>query len=218
MMNAIFLRVLGLAILSLSGTNAFAQAKCVEEAGGVCLKYANPAPAAPINAAHKAEIELALSAADRRRLQKKLAELGFYSGAIDGALGPKSRKAIAIWQASRKVRATGFVSSLDIAELRETQADIVVDDETISALIQARANGVSCNIPGTLFDYKVTYGPNQSVTVRSPLYDGTGRWVYADGKICSEMPRLSRTCNDVSRYIDRGEITDLEICELASKF
>lgn len=79
---------------------------CIEELAGTCLKYADPpagAPAAPARVTSPAEREeqaLGLTAADRRRVQSGLRAAGAYSGGIDGAFGPGTRRGISAWQQS----------------------------------------------------------------------------------------------------------------------
>lgn len=61
--------------------------------------------------------EPAMSLSTRRQVQLALRELGYYRGAIDGAFGRGTRAAIANWQASRGVRATGLLTSQNIRTL-----------------------------------------------------------------------------------------------------
>jgi len=51
-----------------------------------------------------------LSLAERKAVQRALREAGFYGGAIDGALGPGSRKAIAAWQESVGATPSGYLA------------------------------------------------------------------------------------------------------------
>lgn len=51
-----------------------------------------------------------MSLAERKAVQRALREAGFYAGAIDGALGPGSRKAIAAWQDSVGAAASGYLA------------------------------------------------------------------------------------------------------------
>ncbi|MDQ7777436.1 peptidoglycan-binding protein [Paracoccus aminovorans] len=51
-----------------------------------------------------------MSLAERKAVQRALREAGFYGGAIDGALGPGSRKAIAAWQESVGATPSGYLA------------------------------------------------------------------------------------------------------------
>ena len=94
---------------------AFAEKVCVEEVGGVCLKFQDVRQVSPAEAA---ENQLGLTAADRRAAQAGLAVEGYYSGGVDGALGPQSRGAIRNWQSSRGEAATGYLTAGQMAALR----------------------------------------------------------------------------------------------------
>jgi len=51
----------------------------------------------------------ALSFEDKKALQRKLTQLGFSTGGVDGQIGPNSRKAIRAWQRSNGLPADGYV-------------------------------------------------------------------------------------------------------------
>jgi len=57
-------------------------------------------------------------AGDIRALQTRLRTLGFYSGAIDGSYGPKTRNAIIDYQIARKTSSTGLATRALLRELR----------------------------------------------------------------------------------------------------
>ncbi len=59
-----------------------------------------------------------LNAVERRELQSRLADLGFYSGTIDGAIGPLSRAGIIKFQIHNGLRADGFATTALIKKLR----------------------------------------------------------------------------------------------------
>lgn len=59
-----------------------------------------------------------LTIADRRELQQRLTVAGFDTGGTDGVLGPRSRDAIAAWQRSQGLAATGEPSASLLAALR----------------------------------------------------------------------------------------------------
>lgn len=118
----------------LVGRPAYAQANriCVEEVSGVCLKFEEapkrqaapkPAPApAPASPAQIAERNIGLSAADRLNVQAALRAEGFYQGAIDGAIGPQSRRAIRNWQTARGDAATGYLTASQFGSLSQAAA------------------------------------------------------------------------------------------------
>jgi peptidoglycan hydrolase-like protein with peptidoglycan-binding domain len=61
--------------------------------------------------AEAAESALNLTLSDRQRLQVALSSLGFATRGNDGALGPRSREAIAAWQRAKNLPATGFIDA-----------------------------------------------------------------------------------------------------------
>lgn len=105
--------IAALALLSLAPAPALAERVCVEELAGTCLKYADPpaaAPARPVSAEEEAERALGLGPEERRRIQSGLRAAGHYGGAVDGAIGPASRRAIASWQRAEGAPATGYLT------------------------------------------------------------------------------------------------------------
>lgn len=105
---------------------ASAERVCVEEVGGVCLKYRNadPAPQPSQPAAPRASTQSAptpsgvrLNRADRRAVQRGLAASGYYRGGIDGALGPQSQRAIRAWQAANGYASTGNLTRAQANQL-----------------------------------------------------------------------------------------------------
>ncbi len=61
--------------------------------------------------------ERALSREQRMALQEALQWAGFYDSAIDGAIGPGTRRSMAAWQAARGHEATGVLTTRQRAEL-----------------------------------------------------------------------------------------------------
>ena len=108
-------------VTALAPVAATAQANrvCVEEVGGVCLKYQDAPKPAPLSPAEAAERRLGLSGEERRAIQSGLSAEGFYDGSIDGALGPQSRRAIRAWQSARGESATGFLTGDQVAALKD---------------------------------------------------------------------------------------------------
>ncbi len=70
-----------------------------------------------------------------KRAQAALRSLGHYDGAIDGALGPKSRTAIRDWQRSRGLATSGTLSNKQIDMLA---ADARAEDERLAELAKQR--------------------------------------------------------------------------------
>jgi len=50
-----------------------------------------------------------ISFADKEALQRRLTELGYSTGGIDGQIGPMTRKAIRAWQRANGLAADGYV-------------------------------------------------------------------------------------------------------------
>ncbi len=50
-----------------------------------------------------------LSFSDKKALQRKLTELGYSTGGVDGRIGPNSRRAIRAWQAANGLTADGYM-------------------------------------------------------------------------------------------------------------
>ena len=120
-----------LAALLLAASAAQAERVCVEELAGTCLKYADPAPGpapapsaepAPVSEAERVERALGLGPAERRRVQQGLRADGFYDGAIDGLVGPGTRRAIRSWQRRVGEPETGFLTAGQIRVLSERAA------------------------------------------------------------------------------------------------
>lgn len=108
---------------------ASAQRVCVEEAGGVCLKYA-PAPTAPkpqpstrapapLSPAAQEERALRLNRDERREVQAGLRVGGYYSGALDGAIGRGTRAGISRWQSDVGEPVTGYLTFRQARRLRD---------------------------------------------------------------------------------------------------
>ena len=68
------------------------------------------------------EAALHLSRDERRAIQTNLTLLGYDTRGVDGILGRGSRAAIAAWQDRQRFEATGYLTAVQIARLRE-QAD-----------------------------------------------------------------------------------------------
>ena len=107
------------------------------------------------------EESLALSRADRRRIQQNLTLLGFDTRGVDGVFGRGSRAAIGRWQSSEGFRATGFLDGAQIRVLTEkarikAEADRATKERDDLAYWQQTGSGT--NVQG-LRNYLARY-PN----------------------------------------------------------
>jgi lipid-binding SYLF domain-containing protein len=66
----------------------------------------------------------ALSSAEIKKAQEALQAKGYYTGRIDGIIGPKTRQAIRDYQASEKIQVTGFLDA-------ETASRLGVREESV---------------------------------------------------------------------------------------
>ncbi|MEL7465376.1 MAG: peptidoglycan-binding domain-containing protein [Pseudomonadota bacterium] len=119
--------------LNAGASPAWAQQVCVEEAGGVCLKYApapEPTPAAPkpqpttrapapLSPAAQEERALRLTRDERREVQAGLRVGGYYNGSLDGAIGRGTRAGISRWQSEVGEPVTGFLTFAQARRLRD---------------------------------------------------------------------------------------------------
>ncbi len=112
---------------------AMVPAPVAPDAGTIVAAPLPPVPAMPDSAAPAVEAappapveetpaearrsEAALTQEDRMALQTALQWDGFYNSAIDGAIGPGSRSAMAAWQASKGYDTTGVLTSRQRDEL-----------------------------------------------------------------------------------------------------
>jgi len=80
-----------------------------------------PPSAAPQGVAEKSARSAVSQSLDARNkdIQKALKNAGFYSGSIDGKLGPKTKKAIEEFQLSKGLKADGKVGPKTWAELEK---------------------------------------------------------------------------------------------------
>jgi peptidoglycan hydrolase-like protein with peptidoglycan-binding domain len=72
--------------------------------------------------AEAGEQALRLSEADCKRVQVALTSLGFDTQGADGALGPRSRQMITLWQKSRGYPDSGFLNGPQMAALQQQAA------------------------------------------------------------------------------------------------
>jgi S1-C subfamily serine protease len=84
-----------------------------------------PEPEETLAEARRAEADL--SREDREALQSALQWFGFYASAIDGAIGPGTRAAMAAWQADQGFEQTGVLTTKQRAALLAERARIEAD-------------------------------------------------------------------------------------------
>lgn len=145
---------------------------CVEEAGGVCLKYQEVRRSSP---AEQAERRLGLGAEERRAVQRGLAADGYYAGAIDGALGARSRGAISAWQRAQGAPATGYLTAEQAATLSAAGTPRPVDPAPAVAATPAPA-------PAAPAPASPTPAPETAAVTPEAPHPQPGR-VYRDGHV-----------------------------------
>jgi len=93
---------------------------------GAALLFALPGVAAPPSVVHaRSRVAAAVTAADRapltrddvRRAERRLADLGYWVGPVDGVLDPVSRQAVVAFQKVSGRKATGRLARADLAAL-----------------------------------------------------------------------------------------------------
>ena len=89
--------------------------------------------------------ERALDGAARRALQEALGDAGFYDGALDGAFGAGTRRAMAAWQGARGFEVTGVLTAAQRAAL---MAEREAAFEGLGmARVEDREAGISVEMP-----------------------------------------------------------------------
>ncbi len=99
-------------------------------------------PALDVAALAAAEAELELRLEHRIAVQRLLTEIGTYGGALDGAIGPRSRAAIAAFQGGGGLTETGYLDpeGLDLlVEVAASQALASEQDASVRAAIHGLA-------------------------------------------------------------------------------
>jgi peptidoglycan hydrolase-like protein with peptidoglycan-binding domain len=92
------------------------------------------------------EAALALSPLDRRHVQVALTSLGFDAGDVDSIFGPRTRRMIAIWQASHGEAPTGFATEEQVKRLfKDAAAAITAYDGTLEPM-HAEAREAALNL------------------------------------------------------------------------
>jgi len=89
-----------------------------EVRGAVIVEQIPPTAAVP-ETVGKAKAAVAEKAGSVKDIQTALKNTGFYNGAIDGKLGPKTKKAIEEFQKSKGLKADGKVGTKTWAELQK---------------------------------------------------------------------------------------------------
>lgn len=172
---------------------SFAKAErvCVEEAGGVCLKYQEkPAtPAAP----QLSEAERSLSADQRRDVQRRLSALGYYGGGADAQFGPGTRKAIAGWQRGAGFEPSGYLNRGQLTALLSAPGPAPATSAPAASAAPASVDpkallvGAKCTINtrlGLRATIKLLRGGGTEVRTDYEVYDG--EWGVYDDELCTE--------------------------------
>lgn len=166
-----------------------AEKVCVEEAGGVCLKYQDKpkTPAAP----QFSEAERALSVEQRRDVQRRLAALGHYSGGADAQFGPGTRRAIAGWQRSAGFNPSGFLNQgqLNVLFAAPASPATPAPSASASASIDPKALlvGAKCTINTRLgLRARIEFRPNGATEVRTDYEVYDGEWGIYENELCTE--------------------------------
>ncbi len=95
--------------------------------------------------------EAALSADERKQLQSALAWFGYYRGAIDGAIGPGTRAAMAAWQEALGLEPTGVLTSRQRATLvANHEAEVA---EYGFAPVEEQEAGIGITLPLALVEF-----------------------------------------------------------------
>lgn len=112
---------------------------------------AEPAPEPEESLQEARASEAALSEDDRKLLQTALGWYGYYAGAIDGAIGPGTRKSMAAWQEAMGLEPTGTLTSRQRATLvANYQAEI---DEYGFANVSEPEAGIDVTLPLNLVEF-----------------------------------------------------------------
>lgn len=87
-----------------------------------------------------------LTAADIELVQRRLNQLGYPAGQVDGRLGSRTRSALRAWQADQGLRVTGEITPEDVARLDLSQAPQTAGGPSIGAddvrAVQQRLNAL----------------------------------------------------------------------------
>ncbi|MFN3722010.1 MAG: peptidoglycan-binding domain-containing protein [Paracoccaceae bacterium] len=106
--------------LSATGYVTSSQVRLLQQQAGQVTSTQPDAPAAnddPIE-----ERLLGLTASERREIQRRLTQLGYNTGGIDGAFGRNTRRALGAWQRDEGLRASGYMTADQLRELRRQTA------------------------------------------------------------------------------------------------
>ncbi|NNK77216.1 MAG: peptidoglycan-binding protein [Litoreibacter sp.] len=122
--------------------------------------------------------ESALSADERKAIQIALQWFGFYKSGIDGAFGPGSRRAMAVWQEENLYPATGVLTTRQRTTLLDNY------QRALAALgleeVREETAGIEITMPGALVEFEkynypfVHYAPKDDSGVRILLISQPG--------------------------------------------
>ena len=163
-------RVLMLVSAPLLGPGAFA----ADEPNSPPTEQTSPEPSGDIN----------------RRVQEKLRERGFYAGPINGDIGPNTQAALAQFQLSVPIPASGQLDELTVAAL-----GVERDATTPGGVSQDSAAGAMPAQPADKSGASASAGSSSNVEPTSPSGREAGDRPAAEGDRAAQRPALRGTCD-----------------------
>ena len=125
-----------------------------------------------------------------KRVQEKLRELGFYNGPVNGDIGPNTQAALAQFQLSVPIPASGQLDEQTVAALgveREaTTSGSVSEDSSAGALAAQPADKAGAN---------ASAGSSSNVEPKPPSERESGDRPAADADRAAQGPELRGTCD-----------------------
>ncbi len=114
---------------------------------------AAPAPLIPTeeSIAEARDSERLLTREEREELQVALTWEGYYNSAIDGAIGPGTRSAMAAWQDANRYEATGVLTSRQRRELVAGYRDML-GSIGLARIVDGRA-GIEIDLPAAMVEF-----------------------------------------------------------------
>ena len=156
---------------------------------------------APVTDAEGNKVPLTSSLTDleEKNIQTTLKKAGFYKGAIDGAFGPNSKKALKAWQKAKDITASG---KLDAPTLTALGLDKIMKDHEGNTLYEYN-RPTKVTVPSGEKVVDVTY---------NPYYRANG---YEDPKIDNPKEGSAGNTPGAGTYRGRGpvQITGKQVYE-----
>lgn len=125
-------------------------------APGVVAPQTPVVPAAPLiigeeTVAQARRSERELTREERELIQTALKWEGFYTSAIDGAIGPGTRKSMAAWQRQEGIEETGVLTTAQRRDLVTRYTDMLASMGM--ALVVDNATGIKINLPTAMVEF-----------------------------------------------------------------